>query len=162
MLIPKKIKPYYEKKCQSKDGENNYVEGTLCCCNSHVFEVYVVGEVKSGNFLINRMWLEGDIIGMDIRCKICGNIIPVFDSRYDGYDHSGENQYKLNNVKAIGCKKCKNDSFSITVKYEYPDVEELRFLGIEEIDNAFTWIYITIKCDKCGTRYKNFIDYEVF
>ena len=60
----------------------------------------------------------------------------------------------------IDCLKCQNKSFSVAIKYEYPDVKELQELGISDIDNAFTWIWITLECNNCGTRYKNFVDYE--
>lgn len=63
-------------------------------------------------------------------------------------------------LKSINCKKCQDDNFSISIKYEYPNVQELENLGITEIDNAFTWIWVTLECNKCGTKYKNFIDYE--
>ena len=46
------------------------------------------------------------------------------------------------------------------IKYEYPDIQELEELEITEIDNAFTWIWITLECNNCGTRYKNFVDCE--
>ena len=46
------------------------------------------------------------------------------------------------------------------IKYEYPDIQELQELGIKDTDNAFTWIWITLECNKCGTRYKNFVDFE--
>ncbi len=46
------------------------------------------------------------------------------------------------------------------IKYEYPDTQELMELEMSEIDNAFTWIWITLECSKCGTKYKNFVDCE--
>ena len=42
----------------------------------------------------------------------------------------------------------------------YPDIQELAELEITELDNAFTWIWITLECNKCGTIYKNFVDFE--
>ena len=50
--------------------------------------------------------------------------------------------------------------FSVGIKYEYPDTQELEELEIPEIDNVFTWIWITLECNKCGTRYKDFVDCE--
>ena len=60
----------------------------------------------------------------------------------------------------IDCLKCRNESFSVAIKYEYPDIQELQELEISDTDNAFTWIWITLECNNCGTRYKNFIDCE--
>ena len=50
--------------------------------------------------------------------------------------------------------------FSINVTYEYPEIEELKELGIEEMNNAFTWIRIALECRSCKKRYNNFVDYE--
>ena len=59
-----------------------------------------------------------------------------------------------NNIVVMNaqCKKCGNfirifDS-------------ELDMLGINEPDNAFTWIWITLKCNNCGKTYKNIVDIE--
>ena len=48
-------------------------------------------------------------------------------------------------------------SFSIKVKYEYAALDET---DTDKIDNAFTWIWITLECNLCHTKYKNFISYE--
>lgn len=63
-------------------------------------------------------------------------------------------------TKPFGCKKCTDNNFSVEVKYEYPDYQELMDLGITEIDNAFTWIWITLECNQCGKRYNNLVDFE--
>ena len=63
-------------------------------------------------------------------------------------------------TKPVNCKKCRNGVFSVGIKYEYPDIQELEELKITEIDNAFTWIWITLECKQCGTVYKNFVDCE--
>ena len=60
--------------------------------------------------------------------------------------------------KNVECIKCRGTSFSVDVTYEY--LEELKELGTAETDNAFTWIWVTLKCRGCGTVYRNFIDYE--
>ena len=48
----------------------------------------------------------------------------------------------------------------MNIKYEYPNKNELDMLGINEPDNAFTWIWITLKCNNCGKTYKNIVDIE--
>ena len=159
-MIPKKIQPYFEARFQKKDGDNSLIEGILTCCNSHDFEVFVVGEIKHSIF--SRMCLipENDEIVLKVRCKKCGRVISVFDSRCDGYEQCGNNQPTHIPNKPIDCMKCQDGCFSVDVKYEYPDIQELEELEITEIDNAFTWIWITLECNRCGTIYKNFIDYE--
>ncbi len=159
-MIPKKIQPYFKTTFQNKDGDNNLIEGMLICCNSHEFEILVVGEIK--HKIIPRMCLipENDMVVLEVRCKKCGKVISVFDSCCDGYEKCENNQTIHMLTKPINCKKCYDNSFSIEIKYEYPNIQELEELEITEIDNSFTWIWCTLKCNKCGTMYKNFIDYE--
>lgn len=156
-MIPKKIQPYFKTTLQKKDGDNSLIEGILTCCNAHDFEVFVVGEIKHSIF--SKMYLspENDKAVIEVRCLKCGKIISVFDSSCDGYEQCGKDQPIHVPTKPIDCKKCRDGSFSVSIKYEYPNIQELE---IAEIDNAFTWIWITLKCNNCGTRYNNFIDYE--
>lgn len=60
----------------------------------------------------------------------------------------------------INCSRCKDSNFSISIKYEYPDEDELKELGFKDISNAFTWITISLTCNNCGKKYKKFIDFE--
>lgn len=60
----------------------------------------------------------------------------------------------------INCSRCKDSNFSISIKYEYPDEDELKGLGFKDISNAFTWITISLTCNNCGKKYKKFIDFE--
>lgn len=159
-LIPKKIQPYFEIINQTKDGGDDIVQGVLTCCNSNDFEVCVDGEIKHSVFSKMYLFSENDKTAVEVRCRKCGQAILVFDSGSDGYDKCGEKQHTHMQMKPVKCKKCQNGGFSVGIKYEYPDTRELKELGIPEIDNAFTWIWITLECNKCGTRYKNFVDCE--
>lgn len=60
----------------------------------------------------------------------------------------------------INCSRCKDSNFSISIKYEYPDGDELKELGFKDISNAFTWITVSLTCNNCGKKYKKFIDFE--
>lgn len=62
--------------------------------------------------------------------------------------------------KLLNCNRCNDDNFSVFIKYEYPDEEELKELGFKDISNAFTWITISLTCNNCGKKYKRFIDFE--
>ncbi len=159
-MIPKKIQPYFKTTLQKKDGDNSLIAGMLTCCNSYDFEVFVVGEIKPRMF--SKMFLlpENNKVVLEVRCRKCGKAISVFDSSCDGYEHRGKNKPTHVLTKRIDCKKCRNSGFSVEIQYEYPDIQELEELQKTEIDNAFTWIWGTLKCNKCGTRYKNFMDYE--
>ena len=160
-MIPKLIQPFFMTTRQTKDRDNSVIEGTLTCCKAHNFEIFVVGKIKHA--LFSKMFLspENDKTVLEVRCKKCGKIISVFNSSFDGYGQCGmerENIYV--STQPINCLKCQNESFSVTIKYEYPDFQELQELEISDADNAFTWIWITLECNKCGTKYKNFVDCE--
>ena len=159
-LIPKKIQPYFKTLNQIKDGGNDIIEGVLTCCKSHDFEVFVAGEIKHSTFSRMCPFSENNKITIEVRCRKCGQVISVFDSDSDGYDKCGEKQHSHMPMEPVKCRKCQNGGFSVGVKYEYPDSKELKELEIPEIDNAFTWIWITLECNKCKTRYKNFVDCE--
>ena len=159
-LIPRKIQPYFKTTHQTKDGDNSIIEGILTCCNAHDFEVFVVGEIKHSMFSKMRLFPENEKTVIEVRCRKCNKVISVFDSSCDGYEQYGKEQYTHVQTKPIDCRKCRNAGFSVDIKYEYPDIQELVELEITEIDNAFTWIWITLECNNCGSRYKNFIDCE--
>ena len=159
-LIPKKIQPYFETKNQTKDGDNDIIEGKLTCCKNHDFEVLVAGEIKRSVFSKMYLFSKNGKTAIEVCCRKCGQVISVFDSGSDGYDKCGGKQHTHMPMKPVQCKKCRNGDFSLSIRYEYPDTQELNELEIPEIDNAFTWIWITLECNKCGTRYKNFVDCE--
>lgn len=159
-MIPKKIESHFIKTFQTKDNNNNIIEGEITCCNTRDFEVFVVGEIKYSIF--SKMYLipENNKIAIEARCRKCGKTISVFDGNCDGYDQCGNKTPTHIPTKRVECKKCRGSNFSIGVKYEYPSVQELAELGISEIDNAFTWVWSTLECNKCGAIYRNFVDYE--
>ncbi len=159
-MVPKRIQPYFKTTIQTKCGDNSLIEGQLTCCDANDFEIYIVGRVKNSIFSKMTILPENDRIVIEARCKKCGRVISVFDSSCDGYEQCGKYQYTFLSTKQIDCIKCRKGGFSVGIKYEYPDTQELVDLGITEIDNAFTWIWITLECNNCGTRYKNIINYE--
>ncbi len=159
-MIPKKIQPYFKMTLQKKDRDNNLIEGMLTCCNSHNFDVFVVGEIKHNIFSKVCLIPENDKIVLEVRCKKCGKVISVFDSSCDGYEQWDKNQPTYMPTTSIDCKKCQNSDFSVGIKYEYPNTQGLKELNITEIDNAYTWIWITLECNKCGTKYRDFIDLD--
>ncbi len=159
-MVPKKIKPYIQISIQKEDGDNSLVGGLLKCCNDSDFEVFIYGDIKYSLFSKMYLYPKDDQLILKTRCKRCGNIVPVFDSSSDGYEQNQKSHHLYAPTRAIECKKCKGESFSVIIRYEYPNAQQLEELGITETDNAFTWIWITLKCNKCNTIYKNFIDFE--
>ncbi len=159
-MIPQKSRPFFTTTFQKKDGDNSLIEGILTCCNSHDFEILVIGKIKHNMFTKMHLLPNNNQIVFEVRCKKCGKIIPIFDSSCDGYEHCGTNQHIHTILKSVACNKCHGDGFGISIRYEYPNIQELEHLEITEIDNAFTWIWISLECNKCGTKYRNFIDFE--
>lgn len=159
-MVPIKIQPHFNITYQKNNGKNTLVTGHLTCCNAHDFEIYVSGQVKHG--ILSKMYLspENDRLSIETRCKICGKVIPIFDSSCDGYEQCGNRKTAQAETRHIVCRKCQNDSFSVNIKYEYSDINELNNLAIPETDNAFTWIWVTLKCNTCRSEYKHFIDHE--
>ncbi len=160
IMIPKKIQPYFKNDTfKIKDG-NELVSGRIECCNTNEFEVSVIGSVKKR--ILNKMYVIpiNDRLAIELRCRKCGRTIHLFDNRFDGYETLG-NYYddSVSNI-SVYCKKCNCHSFVIDVQYEYPDMFDLENLDINEKENAFTWIWISIQCSNCGRKYRRFIDYD--
>ena len=159
-MVPERIKPYFKITHQKDDGENSLVEGVLTCCNDYAFKVFGVGEVKHSIFHGTYLLPENDIIVLEAHCQKCGKSITIFDNGCDGYDCYEKREQTQVSTKPLNCNKCQDNSYLISIKYEYPDEQELEMLEIEEADNAFTRIWVTLECNKCRAKYKNFIDYE--
>ena len=160
-MIPKLIQPCFKITHQTKDRDNSIIEGVLTCCNANDFEIFVVGKIKHGLFSKMFLYPEDDRTVLEVRCKKCGKRISVFNSSFDGYGQCGIMKKNICvSPQPIDCLKCRNESFSVAIKYEYPNIQELQELEISDTDNAFTWIWITLECNNCGTRYKNFVDCE--
>lgn len=58
------------------------------------------------------------------------------------------------------CPKCRSVVFSVEVKYEYPDLDELKKLDLMDYSNAYTWICVSLKCCGCGKKIEGIIDSE--
>lgn len=160
-MIPERLQPYFKTTRLTENNGNRIIEGVLTCCNAYDFEIYVVGRLKHGLLSKMSLYPESGNTVLEVRCKKCGKIISVFNSTLDGYGQCGkEHHIKCALPASVNCVKCRNNSFAVTVKYEYPDIQELNELEISDADNAFTWIWITLVCSKCGTRYRNFINCE--
>lgn len=159
-MIPEKIMSYFQEISSENDGDNTLTEGIITCCGSHKFEVRIVGNVRSSLFSGQYLQAEDDELAMELCCKNCGKVFSGFDSNCDGYDRCGEKRTTKILPRRFACKKCNDSNFSVRIKYEYPDIEELDNLEMAEKDNAFTWIQVALKCNSCGTKYNKFIDYE--
>ena len=162
-MIPTKIMPFFKIDYI----KNDITSGCLNCCEENSFNIYYNGEIEKNIILGTYLSGNNDSISLSAKCLKCGSLIKVFNSCIDGYDANCEEWNTLrtinkNNVKVklFNCSRCKGDNFSISIKYEYPDEDELKELGFKDISNAFTWITISLTCNNCGKKYKKFIDFE--
>ena len=162
-MIPLKIKPFFKIDYV----KNDITSGIINCCDKNNFSIYYNGDIEKNIILGIYLSGDNDAISLSAKCLKCGRLIKIFDSHIDGYDANceDENTPKIidkNNVKGkpFNCSRCKGNNFSISIKYEYPDEEELKELGFKDISNAFTWITVSLTCNNCGKKYKRFIDFE--
>lgn len=157
-MTPKRLTPYLTGLSQKNDGENSLIDGELCCCDAHEFEISFNGVLRRNIFSNIYIVPENNRTALAAQCKKCGNRIPVFDSSVDGYEKIISSAAEKEQL--FSCKKCGNNNYSLSIKYEYPDMKELVDLGFEAPDNAFTWLRISLECNCCGAKYKNFIDHD--
>lgn len=162
-MIPTKIKPFFKIDYI----KNDITSGRVNCCETNEFNIYYNGEIEKNIILGTYLSEDNDSISLAAKCLKCGRLIKIFDSHFDGYDANCEDDNTLRIInknkvkdKLFNCSRCKDNNFSIFIKYEYPDEDELKELGFKDISNAFTWITISLTCNNCGKKYKRFIDFE--
>lgn len=162
-MVPLKIKPFFKIDYV----KNDITSGSVNCCEMNNFNIYYNGEIEKNIILGTYLSGDNDSITLSAKCLKCGRLIKVFNSLIDGCDANCEddNTPKIidkNNVKdkLFNCSRCKGNNFSISIKYEYPDEDELKEIGFKDISNAFTWITVSLTCNNCGKKYKRFIDFE--
>lgn len=126
--------------------KNDIVVGDLCCCNQFEFELY---EFNDENIIIDAV------------CSKCNKKFNLYNSLTDGYNNCISKHINKNiKLKKIYCKKCKKSHFKVNIKLEYPPLEELLEDKIYPVDNAFSWIWITLTCCNCKKKYKNYVNEE--
>ena len=158
-MIPQKLKPYFKKSFQKEDRDVKLIGGDICCCSSNQFEIKFSGEVKRGLFSKAYLYAVDNEIAVEACCEKCKKVISVFNSCEEGYD-SRKGPFTNSKFNIFSCRKCNGESFSMSIKYEYPSEKELDDLGISKKDKTFTWIWVDLVCNECGTRYNKFVDFE--
>jgi hypothetical protein len=161
MCVPSKLKSYLHQ-INSKIDTNTIVSGIVTCCSCSEFDVLCYGNIKKS--LLGHISLcdKTDGIVVRLRCKKCGEEIEVFNSFTDGYNRCIEEKVDCVNIQfqSFHCNAQEHSNFSVEVIFEYPPKQELIDDEITECDNAFSWIWISLKCNICNKYFKNFVDYE--
>ena len=155
-MIPTKIKSFFKIDYI----KNDITSGRVNCCETNAFNIYYNGEIEKNIILGTYLSENNDSISLSAKCLKCGRLIKIFNSHCE--DDNTLRIINKNNIKNIpfNCSRCRDSNFSISIKYEYPDEDELKELGFKDISNAFTWITISLTCNNCGRKYKKFIDFE--
>jgi hypothetical protein len=161
MYVPKKLQETFEL-IQEKHGTNIIVQGVVSCCSQHDFTISYLGELKTNWLGHKSIFPENDTIVLMAKCKTCGKEIQVFNSYTDGYDNCVNNSLppSLSGLANFSCPKCLKDYFSIELSFEYQSKEELEEDGVQEYENAFSWIWVSLICSSCKRTFKNLVDME--
>ncbi|NTW95492.1 MAG: hypothetical protein HGB31_02600 [Erysipelotrichaceae bacterium] len=162
MNAPKRLKHNLELTI-IKDGNNIIAGGQLSCCDQHDFEVSYQGALKKT--LFGNQYLQTDDNGLilNARCMICGREVIVFNSLTDGYDRCIDpTEHAVSNTQLVpyGCPRCSNKGFNINLEYECLSKEEIDEEGLEDYENSFTWVNVSLKCTDCGKEINKIIDFE--
>ena len=165
MYIPKKLQQNFELSKEKLVVGNIIVNGSLSCCGQSDFAIHYLGELVYsllGRKIIN---VENEALVFIATCKICGKKIQVFNSYTDGYDgcincENGYHEPPLPELTSFLCPKCLKNVFSIEITFEYQSKEELEEDGVQEYENAFSWIWISLTCSSCKRKLKSLIDME--
>lgn len=145
----------YENLCFVGSDEKIEIFGIACKCGSH--KLRILGHKLEG------MDLLGDPIS--IACPECGEKHELFDSGKQGYDAElgvagtcgGETEYVESNTV---CKQCGNDTFELTLGFEYPDdIEDTAKEEKRDAKDLYTWMTGNAKCTHCG-EITDIIDFE--
>jgi len=120
------------------------------------------GQMKRKMFYGKVIYPQENALLVNAKCLICGKEASIFNSITDGYDGcvSTEAFSQLSELSEFSCPKCAKAVFSIALSFEYQPEEELIEDGIQDYENAFSWIWISPTCLSCGKTYKNLVDME--
>jgi len=101
-------------------------------------------------------------------CADCKKEILIFDCSKHGYDAftselEYSSSYKMK--KKSSCRKCKSETYKVSLKIQHSGKEDAISDGAPEINeenwqDAFDWITIDLECAGCGKINKSWLDFE--
>ncbi len=161
MLIPEKLKPYFAIK-NTRTSNNTIICGEITCCSLSKFDVLYYGDLKKGLFGHSTLCENEHGLIIFLRCKQCGKIIELFSSFTDGYNRCvcEIKPFKVDYLRKLTCGSKTHSDFTVDVVFEYLPENELIEENINMLNNAFSWIWITLKCNNCKKVFRNIVDYE--
>ncbi|MDR2956638.1 MAG: hypothetical protein LBU61_00460 [Coriobacteriales bacterium] len=165
-FIPHQVVDYYNP-VSLIEGDTIVSEGNLSClCSCTSFTVQHWGETRKGILGQVELIATGENgVGMSLSCQKCGTSLTLFDSETDGYDVvvrgvTSSTKNTLKKLETLSCPKCFNKQFHVKVKYEHLPKTETDVVGLLDSKNAFQWIWVSLECNSCSKKFRNFIDHE--
>jgi WD40 repeat protein len=164
MYVPTKLQPYFELDKEKLVAGNIIVKGTLSCCGQYDFNIQYFGELELVWIGRSVIFTKDGTVILTASCNNCGREIQVFNSDTDGYDGSTNSVNRCNKslpeLSDFLCPTCSNALFSIEITFEYQSKDELEEDGVQEYENAFSSVWISLNCSSCKRKAKNIIDME--
>jgi len=163
--VPYKVLEYYDP-VTFKEGLGVVSQGRLrCSCSSDDFAIQYIGKIRKG--IIGNTYLceEDNAICLSLTCSSCKKSLVLFDNNIDGYDALTVDILSLTTnayqkLLSFSCPKCGKESFQVSVEYEHLPKEETDQVGIDDYRNAFQWIRVSLVCNSCRRKFRNFVDLE--
>lgn len=143
-----------------------------CICGNQNFMLLYPGATHNFMGKIMPCTLQIDDIFFFLikaKCLKCNLEYILFDSDFHGWDgfvcHDVDNASKPRpSLTPWKCLECKGQEHLVYVQFCYGDLDEiakdLKEMQVENLADAFEWIYIDIKCNSCGYETKKWVDYE--
>jgi len=143
-----------------------------CNCGGQVFEVLFPGQTHlyQGKEIPCTMEIDFNFFFLiKAKCKKCQSEYLLFDKDYHGWDAfvcgfaTSANKPRPPLIPWT-CLDCGNGTHNVKVQFCYGDIdqilEELNDFPIDNIADAFEWIYINIECSNCGKETQHWVSYE--
>ena len=143
-----------------------------CLCGNQVFQLLYPGatHLYQGKKIPCTLQTDDSFFFLiRAKCIICGRGHVLFDKDFHGWDgfvcHDVKEASKTRpSLVPWKCIKCGKLEHSVQIQFCYGGedemIEDLADFPIENLADAFQWIYIDITCESCGLVTKKWVDYE--
>ncbi len=171
MKVPTHILKCVKSTCLDYDGRLVRCE-IACSCKNYIFELLYPGETHlyQGEKIPCTLQLDDKFFFLiKARCAKCGCEYLLFDKDFHGWDgfvchNDKEASHPRPPLVSWECLKCGESKHTVQVEFCYGDedemIEDLAGFPIDNLADAFEWIYINIKCVHCDLLTEKWVDYE--
>lgn len=154
-------------------NEELLIGDVICHCGNRAFNVMYPGKTQEyeGREHPCTIEINGEFFFLiKAVCSKNNEEYILFDKDFhgsDGFLCHDEEQANLPRPPLVNwkCRSCNASSHEISVKISSQGKDDFMEVTEEEFDesrwpDAFEWIWITIKCSKCGLVTDDWVDYE--